>query len=605
MLLTIYLEKYGNKEFHLIPCSSEQTTNKKQYTLQSNSWITGYVQTEQIQDSILISLHLECIPDPYNYLRVFQEEKAFALEFCISDFVQADLSGGLAIRKFDPFWTTPVFFTSDTDKHFDHLQQLLTDNGNSCYIHYLPLAGGYGITDMELSPMSQTLQLCFHPYQDGNTVIHAPLTIISTSSTPYQAVEKSYQLAWKKKLILTPPRSLKQYPSQLNGLGWCTWNAFYHNVTADGIKAKLEEFKKKNIPIKWIIIDDGWSQTKDLKLISQLEDLSKFPMGLKALIQDIKTNYSVEYVGVWHAFTGYWLGISPDSYQDDSDSSKQFALTPSKLIIPGNTEDDAYDFFYGWHHYLKEQGVDFLKVDAQGNALEFLHHSPQCCERVQHLHNALERSVAENFDNCLINCMGLGSLDMYSRRYSPLIRNSGDFFPDKEDGFTSHILQNAYNSIFNSPLYYCDFDMWWTKHFSAKQSSILRAISGGPIYISDRVGETDAGHLLPLIDEAGNIKRPTDTAKPTADCIFTDPTNGVLKLYNRFQDYYILAIFNLSCAKKEVSFRLKDMFIDITDDMLPYHAHFHFAQKMEIIDKNTISFFLEANDAEIINISCL
>lgn len=610
MNLSVYFEEYGKKTFPFISHSSEQSIpspGNQLYLSEQNNWITGCVRMEQIRDCVLISLHLECIPDPYNYLRSFQEQKAAALEICPADFVPKDVSSagtyqrGLAIRKYSPFWTTPVFFSAESGETFDCLQQLLIDNVHDRCSFFLPLAGSYGVTDIELSPNSRTLQLCFHPYRGATTVIDAPLAIISNASNPYQAVEAGYQLAWEKQLILTPSRSLKQYPAQLKGLGWCTWNAFYHDATADGIKAKLEEFKEKKVPVKWIIIDDGWSQTKDFKLLSPLEDRSKFPKGLKAFIQEIKADYSVEYVGVWHAFTGYWFGISPEG---DLMPGIQCSETPSGLLLPGTSEEDAYDFFYHWHHYLKEQGVDFLKVDAQGNTLEFLRHSTDCCKKVQNIHNALEKSVAENFDSSLINCMGLGSLDMFSRKYSSLVRNSDDFFPDKKNGFTSHILQNAYNGIFNSQLYYCDFDMWWTKHFSAKQSSVLRAISGGPVYISDKVGETDPGYLLPLIDEEGNILRCEDTAKPTADCLFTNPTNNVLKLYNRIGNNYVLAAFNLSDTPKEVSVQLSDfLFDDINAHS--YQAVFYYSKKDMILDQNTVTFPLGPNDVEIINLYLL
>ncbi|KAL2498755.1 putative galactinol--sucrose galactosyltransferase 1 [Abeliophyllum distichum] len=39
---------------------------------------------------------------------------------------------------------------------------------------------------------------------------------------------------------------------------WCTWDAFYTNVTSEGVKQGLESFKKCGILPMFIIIDDGW-----------------------------------------------------------------------------------------------------------------------------------------------------------------------------------------------------------------------------------------------------------------------------------------------------------------------------------------------------------
>jgi hypothetical protein len=41
-------------------------------------------------------------------------------------------------------------------------------------------------------------------------------------------------------------------------LGWCTWDAFYHDVSAQGIAAGLQSFNDAGVKPRWIIIDDGW-----------------------------------------------------------------------------------------------------------------------------------------------------------------------------------------------------------------------------------------------------------------------------------------------------------------------------------------------------------
>ena len=178
-----------------------------------------------------------------------------------------------------------------------------------------------------------------------------------------------------------------------------------------------------------------------------------------------------------------------------------------------------------------------------------------------------------------------------------MVRNSDDFFPNKENGFESHITQNAYNAIFNDNLFYCDYDMWWTKHFSAKQSSVLRAISGGPVYISDEIGNTDREYLMPIIDGDGNVLRCDNAAKPTADCIFKNPHDGVLKIFNTVGDDIVIAIFNLSDKKQSVSINLSDVYA--TGE---YNVHQYFANVCgKFSDGMTLQ--VEPNDVEIINLS--
>lgn len=538
----INLEKYGSKELKLIQI---KCMDGYEYQFEENQWITGkmvanIVERTEVQSQVW-SLQLECIPYPYDYFRTFQREDAVQLSFPFREKGKR----ALAIHKYNPFWTEPVFLNGEKCENVKDLQQLLVKEGDGNYVHFMPLANENGISLLKYDGESGEIILTFSPDISGKTALSSPIMVVSRANDPYKAVEASFIAAREGMLIQTPLKKEKVYPEVLKGLGWCTWNAFYHDVTSEGIRRKMEEFRQKKIPVKWIMIDDGWSQVKDFKLLSFYEDRNKFPEGLKAFIRELKEQYGVEYVGIWHAFTGYWFGVAEEGelYQEHQEL---FLINQAGLILPAGDEEKAFQFYDKWHSWLREQGVDFLKVDAQGNALEFYKQQPKSYGVVQALHNALERSVRKNFGGNMINCMGMTSLDMYSRESSDVLRNSDDFFPGKEHGFTDHILQNAYNAVFNDQLYYCDFDMWWTKHSSTKQSCALRAISGGPIYISDKIGETDPQYLLPLLDEEGYVKRCDNAAKPTVECLFTEPRGKELTLFNTIDGEYVSVTFDMA-----------------------------------------------------------
>jgi hypothetical protein len=136
-------------------------------------------------------------------------------------------------------------------------------------------------------------------------------------------------------------------------------------------------------------------------------------------------------------------------------------------------------------------------------------------------------------DGSIINCMGMAMENVLSRPNSAINRNSDDFFPNREGSFAEHLLQNAYNAVYQDELYYCDWDMFWTEHEAAKKHSLLRAVSGGPVYFSDRIGSTDPEILRPLTYLDGRILMMDRSAKPTEDCMFLNPMkDGVLKLQN-------------------------------------------------------------------------
>jgi hypothetical protein len=75
--------------------------------------------------------------------------------------------------------------------------------------------------------------------------------------------------------------------------------------------------------------------------------------------------------------------------------------------------------------------------------------------------------------------------------------------------------------------------MFWTSHRHARKHALLRAISGGPVYVSDKIGATEAEVLRPLAYADGRILMMERSARPAENCIFMDPMKeGALKLTN-------------------------------------------------------------------------
>ena len=76
----------------------------------------------------------------------------------------------------------------------------------------------------------------------------------------------------------------------------------------------MEEFRRKNIPVSWVLLDDGWSDVdrKNGTLRSFGADPSRFPKGLSHTVRLLKDEFGVKYVGVWQAFQSYWNGVDPN-----------------------------------------------------------------------------------------------------------------------------------------------------------------------------------------------------------------------------------------------------------------------------------------------------
>ena len=321
-------------------------------------------------------------------------------------------------------------------------------------------------------------------------------------------------------------------PEIFQSLGWCSWDAFCRDITEQKVKEKAREFAQKQIPVKWMLMDDGW-MTMDLEkevLKDYKPDIAKFPNGFQQMVEDIKDQTNVDYFGVWHALCGFWKGVEKDSFLYEKKKAVLYHTANDKFIP--NPIIGAEQFYRDWYEYLRNEGIDFVKVDGQSSFWNFAYGSLPVGPATKGMHQALEAGGAY-MDGAIINCMGMAMENILSRPTSAISRNSDDFVPNKENGFAEHLLQNAYNAIYHDAIYYCDWDMFWTKHPDAIKHSLLRAVSGGPVYISDKIGDTNADVLRPLIYEDGKLLMMERSAKPTEDCIFKDPKKeGVLKLYN-------------------------------------------------------------------------
>ena len=98
-----------------------------------------------------------------------------------------------------------------------------------------------------------------------------------------------------------------------------------------------------------------------------------------------------------------------------------------------------------------------------------------------------------------------------------------------------HMVHCAYNSLWMGNFIQPDWDMFQSTHSCATFHAASRAISGGPIYVSDTVGNHNFELLKTLVLPDGSILRCEYYALPTRDCLFEDPLhNGktMLKIWN-------------------------------------------------------------------------
>jgi hypothetical protein len=115
-----------------------------------------------------------------------------------------------------------------------------------------------------------------------------------------------------------------------------------------------------------------------------------------------------------------------------------------------------------------------------------------------------------------------------------------------------------------------------------EQGKGVALLSGGPIYISDRLGRTKPEILYPLCLPDGRILRCDGCALPDLDCLLDDPTTSghAFKVVNLKDGAVYVAAFNLDSEKKAVSGRICPREIGCPDDTILYEYFSGLAKRL-------------------------
>lgn len=467
----------------------------------------------------------------------------------------------LSFYYFNDWWTRPGFI-SDMTQVRDNTCILLYE-GKDGYSCLLAMPGENFSTRFAASEKANEVKLILTADAAGYTNVFELSMIKVTEKDPYRCIKKCMEEACRLQNI--PTKAERKYPEIFEKIGWCSWDAFYQDVSEEGLIAKSKEIKEKSIPFGWMLIDDGWLDTINQCLRGYDADKTKFPNGLKECVRKMKEISNADDIGVWHAFSGYWGGVDADSslYEENKNN---VIKTVQGRILPKPKEDAAHGIYSKWHKYLKNQDISFIKVDSQSSLRNQYRANSPIGKSARELHKALDKSAMENMDGNLINCMGMAMENVLARPQSAISRNSDDFVPLRENGFEEHMLQNVYNSLYHNAIYYGDWDMFWSNHEDAQKHALLRALSGGPVYVSDKVGESDADVIKPLCYKDGTILRANQAAVPTEDCIFADPLKqGYIKIKNTCNNVNYLAIYAFGDEETQVEFSVEDSFMQNQD----------------------------------------
>ncbi|KRH54342.1 hypothetical protein GLYMA_06G179200v4 [Glycine max] len=383
--------------------------------------------------------------------------------------------------------------------------------------------------------------------------------------------------------------------------GWCTWDAFYLKVHPSGVWEGVKGLVEGGCPPGMVLIDDGWqaichdedpiTDQEGMKRTSageqmpcrlvKLEENYKFRQycsgkdsekGMGAFVRDLKEQFrSVEQVYVWHALCGYWGGVRPkvpgmpQAKVVTPKLSNGLKLTMKDLAVDKIVSNGvglvpphlAHLLYEGLHSRLESAGIDGVKVDVI-HLLEML--SEEYGGRVElakAYYKALTASVKKHFkgNGVIASMEHCNDFFLLGTEAIALGRVGDDFWCTDPSGDPNgtywlqgcHMVHCAYNSLWMGNFIQPDWDMFQSTHPCAEFHAASRAISGGPVYVSDCVGKHNFKLLKSLALPDGTILRCQHYALPTRDCLFEDPLHDgktMLKIWNLNKYTGVLGLFN-------------------------------------------------------------
>ena len=479
------------------------------------------------------------------YLRFAAEKAAARQAFPIGELKQ--IRKFTCCHRYEPFWMTAKAGTQGGQIPKE-TQYVLAERTDSDCILIIPLIDGAFRCALQ-GVGENGVELVVDSGDPGVVTKEITGLFIAVGADPFTLLEAGAEsvAAFLKTGRLRRNKSL---PSFCDYFGWCTWDAFYQDVTHDKVRQGLESFHAGGIEPRYLILDDGWQSEKTFpsgeRRLTGFAANGKFPGDLAPTVTMCKEEFGVNTFLVWHAIVGYWGGVDPESLpgygtrvvpRRYSEEINQYAPELLKWFGPvcGTVPPDGiYQFYQDYHRHLRRQGVDGVKVDNQASLEAIAEGVGGRVALTRAYHEALEGSAQTHFQGNLINCMSCANEMLFSTLNSNLTRTSTDFWPDKPESHGLHLYVNAQVSAFFGEFVCPDWDMFQSGHTMGMYHAAGRAVGGCPIYVSDKPDGHNFDVLKKLVLPGGLVLRGEHPGRPTRDCLFADPTNEnvLLKIWN-------------------------------------------------------------------------
>lgn len=465
-----------------------------------------------------------------------------------------------ACHRYEPFWMRPCAGTRSSSVP-PETQALLAELEGGTWLFVIPLFDDLfrfslqGRDDERLVLLAETGD-SFAPGSGGLAAF------VAVGQDPFELARRGAESVMAR-LGTGKLRRDKPAPDLLDQFGWCTWDAFYGEVSEEKVRQGLQSFRDGGVSPPVLILDDGWQSTAQRatgeRRLTSFAANHKFGGGLGELVRVAKQDFGVRAFLVWHAVVGYWGGVDEQGLPgyDVVDQTRQFG--EGILFHAPTFNQDWWGSVFGlvpashiarfyddYHAALAAQGVDGVKVDSQAVLEALAQRQGGRVPLTLAYRAALEASAQRHFSGRLINCMSNAQETWYASPASTLLRTSVDFWPQKPESHGAHLYCNAQVGVWFGEFMHPDWDMFQSGHAWGAFHAAGRVVSGGPVYVSDKPGEHDFGLLKSMVCSDGTVLRCDGVGRPTRDVLCHDPTREdvLLKIWNTAGAAGVVGVFN-------------------------------------------------------------
>lgn len=399
------------------------------------------------------------------------------------------------------------------------------------YMALLPLVGEYSMGYFKFEEGKSPL-LNITTFGTADVDAEVPVVAFSVADNVYKATYDVWNTVVNSNLkgVMAKMRYEKKYPECFNYLGWCSWEEYRDQINEKNMTQAMKNIYKSGLPIRWVIIDEGpqWYQGERKNrfkagLYSFDPNPKKFPNGLAPLMK-FKKEDGIKWMGIWHHQGGLYRGIDPNNIMGE-EMNKYFETVKNNTYRAKGDSVSQYKFFEALFGYTIKDGFDFVKVDFQGP--QFL--SYVGTDNAVYAHGKTNRAleaVCEDNNLELLNCFAQDVVCALNSKHSTVTRVSQDYRQDKPTAARIQILQCNNNKLWIGQVVYGDHDMFHSNDLRCNRlMAVSKALSGGPVYVSDAPEKFVKEVITPLCYKDGTLLRPLAPSVPLQESLFACAMN--------------------------------------------------------------------------------